>query len=177
MNKLFKKSQDFENTEIKELKKDITILEKELKSNQEEALKDSNIIMKYFHEKLKENSKKYDDQKTKNYFSNLNQSQKNIFSDIDNFDNHNQATIQNCFRVIHVCIADQYENERTADLDHFANQLFLFEKDHLKNISDIKLEVSKYKEQNHEYALKVNSQIQSAQTKAESSIRNVTEHK
>ena len=48
---------------------------------------------------------------------------------------------------------------------------------HSNNISDIKLEVSKHKEQNREYALKANSQIQSAQTKAVLWIKNVTEHK
>ena len=154
---------------IKDLQSKISKLEKAIDQNEKDAKKLVKKIVKYVTDNLATIFDAYDDYEYKKKIKDLNTSQISIFSDLTNFDNHDQAIIQECFEYISSYHNDIFELERAKSLNEFESELEIFQQnDYLHNIDKIKSIASENKQQSNSYVYQVESKLKSLKANAES---------
>ena len=84
----------FDDEKIKKLNSRISKLEQLITQNTKDAKKLAWQISKYVADNLTTIFNAYDDNDYKKYLKDINKLQISIFSDLEKFDNHDQATIQ-----------------------------------------------------------------------------------
>ena len=149
-------SNKIEESEIHNLQEKSKNIEKTIYQSEKDARKLSKQIIKYLADYLTKIEETYTDHNYKNQVKDLNTFQASIFNDLNKFNEHDRAKIQECFNVISHYHADIY-----------VTKLNEFEED----ISNIQLIVSENKKQCDSYLPQIESQLNSSQARTESLIQ------
>ena len=138
--------------EIRALKEKSKNIEKIINQSEKDARKLSEQIIKYMTDNLTKIEKICTDHNYKKQINNLNEFQTSVLNDLNKFDEHDKAKIQDCFDIISQYHADIY----TTKLNQFE-----------KDVSDIESIVSKNKKQYDSYLPLIESQLNSSQARTE----------
>ena len=166
----------FDDEKIKKLNSRISKLEQLITQNTKDAKKLAWQISKYVADNLTTIFNAYDDNDYKKYLKDLNKLQISIFSDLEKFDNHDQATIQDWFEHINSHYKGVFDLERAKLLDEFEAALERYQQnDYLHNIDKINTIVSENEQQSTSYVYNVEIKLKSLKANAESWMQQQSE--
>ena len=166
----------FDDEKIKKLNSRISKLEQLITQNTKDAKKLAWQISKYVADNLTTIFNAYDDNDYKKYLKDLNKLQISIFSDLEKFDNHDQATIQDWFEHINSHYKGVFDLERAKLLDEFEAAIERYQQnDYLPNIDEINTIVRKNNQQSTSYVYQVENKLKSLKANAESWLQQQSE--